>query len=94
MLGQKNKQTTTSLEQSWAHIQAIMSTFFLSYAGTFHAIATQIAQGLQGAKVAAGWDQGGLGWGNNWIQTFRDKLSQSTEFMILISSTGVRKMNC
>nr|MBA3967207.1 TIR domain-containing protein [Nitrospirales bacterium] len=68
-----------------------MSAFFLSYAGTDRQVATQIAQGLQGAGVQIWWDSQGIGWGDNWIQKLEDALSQCGGYIILVGSSCVRK---
>ena len=69
-----------------------MRTFFLSYAELDRAIATQIAQGLQGVGVEVWWGREGIGWGDDWIQKLEDALSQCGGYIILVGTAGVRKM--
>ncbi len=61
-----------------------MNAFFLSYTGADRQVATQIAQGLQGAGVQIWWDLEGIGWGDNWINKLEDALSYCGNFLEII----------
>jgi hypothetical protein len=49
---------------------------FLSYAGADREVAAEVAQGLCAAGVDVWWDQDGVGWGDDWLDTLQDKLRQ------------------
>jgi hypothetical protein len=63
----------------------------LSYAGADRAVAARIVEGLRGAGANVWWDRDGIGWGDNWIETLQNTLTECTAYVILIGASGVRR---
>jgi TIR domain len=63
----------------------------LSHAGADRPVAACVAEGLQAAGTNVWWDRGGIGWGDNWIETLQNTLTGCTAYVILVGASGVQR---
>ncbi|MGH6897200.1 MAG: toll/interleukin-1 receptor domain-containing protein [Geminicoccaceae bacterium] len=81
----------TTEEPSRIDSHASTPGVFLSYAGADRAVAARIVQGIRAAGANVWWDQDGIGWGDNWIETLQRTITGCSAYVILVGSSGVRR---
>ncbi|MEN8131340.1 MAG: SUMF1/EgtB/PvdO family nonheme iron enzyme [Pseudomonadota bacterium] len=66
-------------------------SIFLSSAGVDRELVTRIAAGLRSEGADIWWDQSGIGWGDNWVETLNHELSRCSAYIILIGNSAIHR---
>jgi formylglycine-generating enzyme required for sulfatase activity len=64
---------------------------FLSFTSLDREAARTVARGLKAAGVDVWWDEGGIGWGDDWQGEIEQALSRCGNYVILLGQGGVRR---
>ena len=64
---------------------------FLSFTSLDREAARTVVAGLRGAGIDVWWDEGGIGWGDDWQGKLEEALSRSGAYLILLGEGGVRR---
>jgi formylglycine-generating enzyme required for sulfatase activity len=66
-------------------------TVFLSFTSLDREAARAVAAGLKAADIDVWWDEGGVGWGDDWQGKIEQALSRCGAYVILLGQGGVRR---
>lgn len=64
---------------------------FLSFTSLNREAARAVVSGLRSAGVDVWWDEGGIGWGDDWQGKIEGALSRCGAYLILLDQGGVRR---
>lgn len=66
-------------------------TVFLSFTSLDREAARAVVAGLREAGIDVWWDEGGIGWGDDWQSKIEQALSRCGAYLILLGRGGVRR---
>lgn len=66
-------------------------TVFLSFTSLDREAARTVEAGLRAAAIDVWWDEGGIGWGDDWQDKIEQALSHCGAYLILLGQGGVRR---
>ncbi len=71
--------------------QRQVGTVFLSFTSLAREAARAVVSGLRAARIDVWWDEGGIGWGDDWQGELEEALSRCGAYLILLGTGGVRR---
>ena len=66
-------------------------TIFLSFTSLDREAARAVVAGLRAASIDVWWDEGGIGWGDDWQDKIEQTLTRCAAYVILLGRGGVRR---
>jgi formylglycine-generating enzyme required for sulfatase activity len=71
--------------------QAAAGSVFLSFSSRNRETARTLVQGLRAEGIDVWWDEGGIGWGENWVDKLQTGLEGCGAYLIMLGPGGVLK---